>query len=151
MYIRTYNVKMYSYVGTSTFVFVYCEESVMLILLMSTGAIAVSSGVFGDNITSTVLHDVVCYGNETSVLDCFHATSDPGTCLEHSAAVICQGRKVWEVYIHTNYYQLLTYIPTLNTTIMILCCSSIMLKVCCTLYIIICHVKCTYYHHTYVC
>ena len=53
------------------------------------GAISVTSGVFGDDIASTVLNSVTCYGNETELLNCSHSTS--GTCSEqHNAAVICQ-------------------------------------------------------------
>lgn len=50
-----------------------------------------SSGAFGDDATSTVIRSVRCCGNESELLDCSLSTSDPGTCTEHSAAVICQG------------------------------------------------------------
>ena len=59
------------------------------------GALAISSGAFGDDTVSTVVQSVNCYGNETGVLDCSFYTADWGTCLEHSAAVICQGQKGW--------------------------------------------------------
>ena len=47
-----------------------------------------SSGAFGDDIESSVLHGVDCSGSETEILNC--STSLSLTC-EHSAAVICQG------------------------------------------------------------
>ena len=53
-----------------------------------------TSGVFGDDIASTVLNSVTCFGNETELLDCSYSTS--GTCSEHNAAVICQGRQFSE-------------------------------------------------------
>ena len=56
------------------------------------GALPISSGAFGDDTSSTV-QSVTCYGNETEVLSCSYSTDDPGTCSEHSAAVICQGQR----------------------------------------------------------
>ena len=56
------------------------------------GAIAVTSGVFGDDTASTVLNSVTCSGNETGILDCSYSYS--GTCSEHNAAVICQGKHI---------------------------------------------------------
>ena len=53
------------------------------------GAIAISSGVFGDDLDSTVLYSVECTGNEAGVLSC--PSSYSGTCTEHNAAVVCQG------------------------------------------------------------
>ena len=51
-----------------------------------------TSGVFGDDIASTVLNSVTCSGNETELLVCFYSTS--ATCSEHNAAVICQGKHI---------------------------------------------------------
>ena len=51
-----------------------------------------SSGVFGDDTASAVLYSVDCLGNETDILNC--SLSHSGACSEHSAAVICQGRKL---------------------------------------------------------
>ena len=48
-----------------------------------------SSGAFGDETESTVLHEVDCFGNETEILRCF--MSSLGLQSEHSASVICQG------------------------------------------------------------
>ena len=53
----------------------------------------ISSGAFGDDTVSTIVQSVNCYGNETGVLNCSYSSADSGTCLEHSAAVICQGQK----------------------------------------------------------
>ena len=52
------------------------------------GAIALSSGLFGDDIEFAVLYSIDCSGNETGVLNC--SFSQTGTC-GHSAAVVCQG------------------------------------------------------------
>ena len=57
-------------------------------MYVAIGAIAVSSGVFGDDLESAVLYNVGCDGNETGVLGCL--VSDSGTCPDHNAAVICQ-------------------------------------------------------------
>ena len=48
-----------------------------------------SSGVFGDETESAVLHEVDCFGNETDILSCSMSTL--GLQSEHSASVICQG------------------------------------------------------------
>ena len=48
-----------------------------------------SSGAFGDETESTVLHEVDCFGNETDILSC--SVSTFGLQSEHSASVICQG------------------------------------------------------------
>ena len=53
------------------------------------GAISVSTGVFGDDIESTVLFSVNCKGHETELLHC--SVSESGVCSEHSNAIICQG------------------------------------------------------------
>ena len=55
-----------------------------------------SSGAFGDETESTVLHEVDCFGNETDILSC--SVSTFGLQSEHSASVICQG--VYQRYIH---------------------------------------------------
>ncbi|CAI8040121.1 Fibrillin-1, partial [Geodia barretti] len=55
------------------------------------GAIASSTGVFEDDIESTVLYSVECSGNETELLTCSYSLS--GLCTEHNAAVICQGEE----------------------------------------------------------
>ena len=55
------------------------------------GALPISSGAFGDDTLSTILRSVNCHGNESGVLSCSYSTANPGTCSEHSAAVICQG------------------------------------------------------------
>ena len=57
------------------------------------GAIAVSSGVFGDDIESAVLFSVNCSGRESELSEC--ELSESGVCPEHSAAVICQGMRDW--------------------------------------------------------
>ena len=54
------------------------------------GAIAVSSGVFGDDLDSSLVYSVMCSGNETGILQCSHSLNYTCTS-EHSAAVICQG------------------------------------------------------------
>ena len=57
------------------------------------GAIPVATGVFGDDIESTVLYDVDCSGNETGLGSCVLSFS--GTCShEHNVGVICQGGKL---------------------------------------------------------
>ena len=48
-----------------------------------------SSGVFGDDIDSSVLYEVDCLGDETEVLSCSY--SSLGDHSEHSASVLCQG------------------------------------------------------------
>ena len=48
-----------------------------------------SSGVFGDEIESTVLYEVDCFGNETNIFNCSLSTF--GLQSEHSASVLCQG------------------------------------------------------------
>ena len=48
-----------------------------------------SSGAFGDETESTVLHEVDCFGNETDIFNC--SVSTFGLPSEHSASVICQG------------------------------------------------------------
>ena len=49
-----------------------------------------SSGLFGDDVESSILFSVECSGDEGGVLGCF--TSQSGTCTHgHSSAVICQG------------------------------------------------------------
>ena len=50
-----------------------------------------SSGVFGDDIESAVLYSVDCAGDETGILGC--SLSESGTCSEHSASVLCQGKQ----------------------------------------------------------
>ena len=64
-----------------------------------------SSGAFEDDTVSTIIQSVNCYGNETKMLNCSYSTSDLGTCLEHSAAVICQGEEtgLLEIGIHLRY------------------------------------------------
>ena len=57
-------------------------------MLLFAGAIALSSGLFGDDIESAVLYSVDCSGNESEVLNCSFSLT--GTC-GHSAAVVCQG------------------------------------------------------------
>ena len=49
-----------------------------------------SSGVFEDDIDSTVVYDVNCSGIERNVLSC--SLSYFGEYSEHSASVICQGK-----------------------------------------------------------
>ena len=49
-----------------------------------------SSGAFGDDTDSAVLYGVECSGHELGILNC--SLSYSGTCSEHSAAVICQGK-----------------------------------------------------------
>ena len=62
-----------------------------LSIVFSTGAIAISSGVFEDDLESALVKSVDCSGNETDVLDC--SLSLGGTCsAEHSAGIICQGK-----------------------------------------------------------
>ena len=58
---------------------------------MKIGAIGLSSGLFGDEIESVVLHDVDCSGDEIELLSC--SLSYTGSCSGHSAAVICQGKQ----------------------------------------------------------
>ena len=59
--------------------------------LLYSGAFAVSTGEFGDETASTLVYGVICVGNESGLLNCtYYNTTDPGTCTEHSAAVICQ-------------------------------------------------------------
>ena len=53
-----------------------------------------TSGVFGDDTASTVLNSVTCSGNETRILNCSHLNSDSHICLDHNAAIICQGKYV---------------------------------------------------------
>ena len=65
------------------------------VYLFFSGALSISSGAFGDDTVSTVVQSVNCYGNETEMLNCSFSTSDVEMCLEHSAAVICQGQKGW--------------------------------------------------------
>ena len=55
---------------------------------MLPGAMAESSGAFGDDIGSAVLYSVECSGNETEILSC--SLSYSGTCSQHSGGVICQ-------------------------------------------------------------
>ncbi|CAI8054869.1 Fibrillin-1, partial [Geodia barretti] len=57
------------------------------------GAIAVSSGAFGDDVGSAVLYSAGCSGIETEILSC--SVSYSGTCSQHSAAVICQGSRAF--------------------------------------------------------
>ena len=61
----------------------------LLIDALRPGAIAVSSGVFGDDIESTVLKNVDCYGNESEIQNCL--LYDYETYPDHNAAVVCQG------------------------------------------------------------
>ena len=61
-------------------------------LLCFSGAIALSSGVFGDDLDFTLLHNVDCSGNEKELLNC--SVSYTGLCTEHNAAVICQGKLI---------------------------------------------------------
>ena len=79
-----------SQLGFSTYglLLYFLVEHIWSIFVLS-GAIAVSSGVFGDDIDSAVLYSVECVGNETGILNC--SVSDSGTCSDHNAAVICQG------------------------------------------------------------
>ena len=59
--------------------------------LLYSGAFAVSTGEFGDDIVSTLVYSVICVGNESGLLNCtYYETTDPGICTEHNAAVICQ-------------------------------------------------------------
>ena len=67
------------------------REFSTLVLFIFSGAQPVSNGAFGDDTVSTVIKSVNCYGNESGVLNCSYSTDAPGTCSEHSAAVICQG------------------------------------------------------------
>ena len=60
------------------------------VMLATIGAIAVSSGAFGDDVGSAVLYSAGCSGIETGILSC--SLSYSGTCSQHSAAVICQGK-----------------------------------------------------------
>ena len=62
----------------------YCSN------VFTVGAIAVSSGAFGDDLQSAVLYGVNCTGNETEVPGCTFSLN--GTCSEHSASVMCQGK-----------------------------------------------------------
>lgn len=51
-----------------------------------------STGAFGDDKASTLIHSVNCTGDESKLLDCtYDVTADPETCTDHSASVICQG------------------------------------------------------------
>ena len=52
-----------------------------------------SSGVFGDDIESSVLYEVDCAGNETEILNCLFSTT--GFLSEHSASVICKGLQLF--------------------------------------------------------
>ena len=61
----------------------------MYILIFFIGAIGLSSGLFGDDTESAVLHGVDCSGDEMELLSC--SLSYTGSCFGHSAAVICQG------------------------------------------------------------
>ena len=64
-----------------------------------------STGVFGDDMASTLVRSVICAGNESGLLDCSYY---PGTCIEHSAAVICQSEMCTQVLIiYTLHYVLL--------------------------------------------
>ena len=66
-------------------------DCLLSLYFIFSGALPISSGAFGDDTVSTIVQSVTCYGNETGVLNCSYSTDDPGTCSEHSAAVICQG------------------------------------------------------------
>ena len=49
-----------------------------------------TTGIFGDDIESSVVYGVDCAGNETGVGSC--SLSFSGTCsLDHNVGVICQG------------------------------------------------------------
>ena len=51
-----------------------------------------SSGVFGDDIESSLLYGVDCFGNETDILSC--SLSTIGVTAQHSASVICQSMQL---------------------------------------------------------
>ena len=75
-------------------------------IIIFLGAIALSSGMFGDDIESAVLYSIDCSGNETGVLNC--SFSQTGTC-GHSAAVVCQGTQQirtlrWEIFFKNVTY-----------------------------------------------
>ena len=53
------------------------------------------TGVFGDDTGSSVLFSVQCSGNETEIFDCGISTNSSGICFYHSAAIICQGLKLF--------------------------------------------------------
>ena len=65
----------------------------IFMLLLCSGAIAVSSGVFGDDTDSTVVYEVDCSGMETNILNC--SFSKFGEYSEHSASAICQGMQLY--------------------------------------------------------
>ena len=69
---------------------------------VSSGALAIRNGAFGDDTVSTILHSVNCNGNEPGVLSCFYSSDDLGTCSKHSAAVICQSEIL---VVHTISYE----------------------------------------------
>ena len=66
-----------------------------------------TTGIFGDDIGSTVLYGVDCLGNEAGVENC--SLSYTGTCsLDHSVGVICQGIVLnaiynYSVFVHCYY------------------------------------------------
>ena len=68
------------------------------VFLSLSGAIAVSSGVFGDDIESSVLYEVDCSGYETDIFGCYSSIS--GLHSEHSASVICQGMHLCFIALH---------------------------------------------------
>ena len=69
---------------------VYNIQLWSVLYILSTGSVAVSSGVFGDDVESSVLFSVECSGDERGILSCL--ISQSGTCTQgHSSAVICQG------------------------------------------------------------
>ena len=93
IYILASIIKMLTQLYTCIFVILCCTKSTDCCVYTFSGALPISSGAFGDDTSSTIVRSVSCYGNETRVLNCSYSTDDPGTCSEHSAAVICQGEK----------------------------------------------------------
>ena len=85
--------------------FKYMLGTFCTLSLLYSGAFAVSTGAFGDDMASTLVRSVICAGNESGLLDCSY---HPGTCTEHSAAVICQSEMLTQVLIiYTLNYVLL--------------------------------------------
>ena len=72
--------------------FQQCICHFLTVIFFLLGAIAVSSGLFGDDVESSVLYEVDCSGNETEILNCPFSTS--GVLSEHSASVICQSMQL---------------------------------------------------------
>ena len=76
--------------------YIYMLSTFCTLTLLYSGAFAVSTGAFGDDMASTLVRSVICAGNELGLLDCSYY---PGTCTEHSAAVICQSEMCTQVLI----------------------------------------------------